>query len=85
MALLNKYFCGYHLFYNCAAFPYQDYWDSSVSQKNQRDHVEHNNIYKDDKLRVGVEEHDVKRTLNMVASGIVSNQEHKDDVSLYAF
>ncbi|PWA49671.1 O-fucosyltransferase family protein [Artemisia annua] len=57
----------------------QDYWDSSISQKNQRDHVEHNNIYKDDKLRVGVEEHDVKRTLNMVASGIVGNQEHKDD------
>ncbi|GJS25687.1 O-fucosyltransferase 35 [Tanacetum coccineum] len=59
---------------------YLDYWDSSSSQKNQRDHIEHNNIYQDDKHRVKVEEHDVKQTLNMVASGIVGNQEHKDDL-----
>nr|GEU43508.1 O-fucosyltransferase 35 [Tanacetum cinerariifolium] len=61
-----------------AAFD-QDYWDSSISQKNQRDHIEHNNIYQDNKHRVKVKEHDVKQTLNMVASGIVGNQDHKDD------
>ncbi|PWA37177.1 GDP-fucose protein O-fucosyltransferase [Artemisia annua] len=58
----------------------EDYLDSSISQKNPKDHVEHNNIYQDDKHRVGVEEHVVKQTLNMVASGVVVNQDRKDDI-----
>ncbi|KAM0020894.1 putative GDP-fucose protein O-fucosyltransferase [Helianthus debilis subsp. tardiflorus] len=51
----------------------QDYWDSSTSLKNPTDHISHNNRYQDD------EENDVKQTLVMVASGIVRDQDHKDD------
>ncbi|XP_076888221.1 O-fucosyltransferase 35-like [Bidens hawaiensis] len=51
----------------------QDYWDSSSSLKNSRDHISHNSRYQDD------EQTDVKQTLVMVASGIVTDQDRKDD------
>ncbi|KAI3814447.1 hypothetical protein L1987_14087 [Smallanthus sonchifolius] len=51
----------------------QDYWDSSISLKNPRHHISHTNRYQDD------EENDVKQTLVMVASGIVGDQDLKDD------
>ncbi|XP_071686173.1 O-fucosyltransferase 35 [Rutidosis leptorrhynchoides] len=64
----------------------QDYWDSPISHKNQKDHKSYNNIYQhqhqdqDDVNYVGVEENSLKQTLTMVASGIVGHQDHhKDD------
>ncbi|KAL7601662.1 O-fucosyltransferase 35 [Lactuca sativa] len=57
----------------------QDYWDSSISYKNLRDHISHDNRYQENKNHVEVEENDVHKTLKMVASGIVADQYHKDD------
>ncbi|KAI3711518.1 hypothetical protein L1987_70056 [Smallanthus sonchifolius] len=59
-------------------FFWQDYWDSSISLKNPRDHISHNNRYQDD------EESDVKQTLVMVASGTIGDQELEDDVSTHS-